>query len=67
MKYELNDTLWIMRSNRPCDVRVIGRQATEIMGQLPTYSYQCQYEDGLIRWEWEHDLFPSEAALKEAL
>jgi hypothetical protein len=48
-------------------VRVIGRQATEIMGQLPTYSYQCQYEDGLIRWEWEHDLFPSEAALKEAL
>lgn len=67
MNYGLNDTLWIMRSNRACPVQVLGRQMTEILGQPTTHSYQCRYGDNLVRWEWEHDLFPSEMELKESL
>jgi len=68
MKYEMYATLWIMRSNKAHEVVVVGRQITEIEGQPTTHGYLCQYvSDGVVRWHWEQELFPSEAALKDSL
>jgi hypothetical protein len=67
MKYEMGATLWIMRSNKVNEVKVRGRQITEIEGQPTTHGYQCQYEDGLVRWQWEYELFPNVESLVGSL
>ena len=68
MKYEMGATLWTIRSNKVHEVKVHGRQITEIEGHPTTHGYQCQYvSDGVVRWHWEQELFPSEAALKDSL
>ena len=68
MKYEMGATLWTIRSNKVHEVKVHGRQITEIEGHPTTHGYQCQYvSDGVVRWHWEQELFPSVELLVCAL
>jgi hypothetical protein len=67
MKYNLGETLWIMRSNLPRNGIVIGRQYTQLQSSEDE-NYLIRYDDdGDVHWHHGDLLFASRDALMASL